>query len=83
VVYTLVYTKRAVQDIELLDSLAKKRLEKKLLLLKEDPVGRSKKLVNSDLGTYRYRVGDYRIIFDLVKDQIVVLRVGHRREVYR
>ena len=81
--FTLVYTKRAVQDIEQLDALAKKRLEKKLLLLKEDPMGRSKKLVNSELGTYRYRIGDYRVVFDIHGERIVVLRVGHRREIYR
>ena len=34
---------------------------------------------------WRYRVGDYRIICDLQKQRLVVLviDVGHRREVYR
>jgi mRNA interferase RelE/StbE len=35
------------------------------------------------LGPYRFRIGDYRVIFDLVDDEIVVLRVGHRREIYK
>ncbi|WP_236690203.1 type II toxin-antitoxin system RelE family toxin [Corynebacterium mustelae] len=36
-------------------------------------------------GEYRIRVGSYRIIYD-IQDQeliILVLRVGHRREIYR
>lgn len=31
---------------------------------------------------FRVRVGDYRIIYLQLKDEIVVLMVGHRREVY-
>jgi mRNA interferase RelE/StbE len=81
--YSLVYTHSAAKDIAKLDSIAKKRLKKKLELLASDPHHYSKKLVNSCIGTYRYRVGDYRVIFDLDGDSIVVLRVGHRREIYR
>ena len=31
----------------------------------------------------RLRVGDWRIIFDLRRDEIIVLAIAHRREVYR
>ena len=36
-------------------------------------------------GTFRFRVGDWRVIYTLEDDLLVmlVLRVGHRREVYR
>ena len=36
-------------------------------------------------GEYRIRVGDYRIVYDIQDDELVilVLRIGHRREVYR
>jgi len=40
-------------------------------------------LINPEFGTYRFRIGDYRVIFDIEDDQIIVLRIGHRREVYR
>jgi len=29
------------------------------------------------------RLGDYRVIFDIEGEDIVILRVGHRRDVYR
>ena len=34
---------------------------------------------------YRIRVGDYRIVYDVMRDKLIVLviRIGHRREVYR
>lgn len=81
--YILVYAKIASKDIQKLDAVAKKRLKNKLELLVTDPLHYSKKLIHSDLGTYRYRVGDYRVIFDLQDDQIIILRVGHRREIYK
>lgn len=36
-------------------------------------------------GELRIRIGDYRVVYDVVDDELVVLilRVGHRREVYR
>ncbi|MDH4220892.1 MAG: type II toxin-antitoxin system RelE/ParE family toxin [Candidatus Aminicenantes bacterium] len=35
------------------------------------------------MGGYRFRIGDYRVIFDIEGNEIGVLRVGHRREIYR
>jgi len=81
--FTLVYTRRAVADIGKLDSLSRKRLGIKILELRKDPAGKSRKLMNARIGSYRYRIGDYRVIFDLVGMRVVVLRVGHRREIYR
>jgi mRNA interferase RelE/StbE len=40
-------------------------------------------MVDLSLGTYRFRIGDYRIIFDIEDEEIVILRVGHRKEIYR
>ena len=34
-------------------------------------------------GLRKYRVGDYRIIFSLIGDSVLVLRIRHRREVYK
>jgi len=35
------------------------------------------------LGSYRLRIGDYRVIFDIIGNDIVVLRIGHRKEIYK
>jgi len=34
-------------------------------------------------GLYKFRVGDYRVIYSLSADIVLVVRVAHRREVYR
>ncbi|MBI4677533.1 MAG: type II toxin-antitoxin system RelE/ParE family toxin [Elusimicrobia bacterium] len=81
--YELLYTRRALRDVDCLDPVARKRLARRLEALRLDPLGLSQKLVNSKIGQYRCRFGDYRVVFDLHGRGIVVLRVGHRREIYR
>jgi mRNA interferase RelE/StbE len=81
--YTLIYTQRAERDIAGLDSKTKERIDKTLLRYKEEPLRYAEKLSDPILGTYRFRIGDYRVIFDLEGNEIVVLRVGHRKEIYK
>ncbi|MCK4620862.1 MAG: type II toxin-antitoxin system RelE/ParE family toxin [Desulfuromonadales bacterium] len=57
--------------------------EKTLLRFEADPLRYAKGLTNAVLGTYRFRIGDYRVVFDLEGDEIVLLRVGHRRDIYK
>lgn len=49
-----------------------------------DPRQHGKGLTANRSGQWRYRVGDYRIIADIQDDKIVILilTIGHRREVY-
>jgi len=41
------------------------------------------KLTNPKIGTYRFKIGDYRVVFDLDDKTIVVLRIGHRKSIYK
>lgn len=83
--YTYVITKQAAKDIEKLSPAIKKRIKAKLqyFITQKDPLHSAKLLTDSKLGTYRWRVGDYRIIFDIDCENIVLLRIRHRRDVYK
>ena len=81
--FRLVYTKRAVKDIRSLDNNVRKRIEKTLIRHREDPLKKAEKLTDFAFGTYKFRIGDYRVIFDIENKDIVVLRVGHRKEIYK
>lgn len=63
-----------------------KRLDQTLLALAENPVpvGR-KQLAGEDPSLYRVRVGDYRILYQIEGDVLVILvvHIGHRKDVYR
>ena len=81
--YTLVYTNRAYRDIQRLGPQLKRRIERTLKRYEEDPMKYAEKLSDPKLGTYRFRMGHYRVIFDIEGNDIVVLRVGHRKDIYR
>ena len=34
-------------------------------------------------GCYRYRFGDYRVIYSIVNQEILILRIGHRKDIYK
>ncbi len=81
--YKLVYTRRDEKDIKKLDPTVKRSIGKSFLKLQDNPIQYSEKLTDPRIGTYRFRTGDYRVIFDIEDKDIVILRVGHRRDIYR
>lgn len=81
--FRIVYTRSAVKDIEKLDRVVKKQIKKKIEAYSKKPLSHSRKLIDPKIGSYRWRIGSYRIVFDVKGKTIVVLRVGHRREIYR
>ena len=89
-VYSLVYTDQAEKDLARLDrSLAVRILKKVDSFVKlSNPFVKAKSLRGFEMPTYRFRVGDYRVVFR--KDEknnclvvLIVLRVAHRKEVYK
>lgn len=70
---------------------AKLDIDTRLTILKKlrffisspDPLVFAKRLKHFEGGQYRFRIGQYRIVFDVREDTILVLSVGHRREIYK
>ncbi len=79
------FTERALKDLKSLDTVAQKQIMKKLrfYVSSPKPLGYAKRLTDSQDGEYRFRVGTYRIVFDLNNNLITILRIQHRRDVYR
>jgi len=83
--YRVEISKSAAKDLRGLDRKWIPRIVASIESLESDarPSG-CKKLVGSD-HTYRIRIGDYRVVYDIHDDKLIVLvvRVRHRRDVYR
>lgn len=75
-------------DLKELDKKAARRILNKVdfYCLQSNPLQYAKKLINFPFGNYRFRVGDYRVIFDLDNKGniiiLIILTVRHRREAY-
>jgi mRNA interferase RelE/StbE len=83
--YTVVYKKTAVKDIEKLTPQVKKRIKAKLEFFYQQsgPLVFAQALSKPTDAQYRFRIGNYRVLFDADEDALVILRIQHRREVYR
>lgn len=78
-------TKTARADLEELSLAVRERIGKKLkyFIETDEPLKYAERLTGRRDGDYRFRVGDYRIIFIFDGKTIYILRIQHRREVYR
>ena len=83
--YKVLFTKEAQVDVAKQSATIRRQLYKKLIHFAslDDIKTVAKKLHNYDAGEYRLRVGNFRIIFDLNKHALVILRIQHRKDVYR
>lgn len=81
--HEIVFTKPAERDFEQLPQDVRERIDKKLFSLAQDPLRPGVEKIGDN--TFRARVGDYRILFGFEKNNIVILviRIRHRKEVYR
>ncbi len=81
--YKIIYKSSVERDLK---KLAKAETVKVLSKIENDLSNNPEKgepLKGNFQGLYRYRIGDYRVIYTKTVDGILVLRVGHRRDVYK
>ncbi|MBM4177534.1 type II toxin-antitoxin system RelE/ParE family toxin [Candidatus Gribaldobacteria bacterium] len=79
------FKSKAAKEIEKLSSKTRKRILEKLKFFADqgDPLRFAEKLTDFNFGEYRFRIGDYRILFDVEKTKIIILKVGHRKDIYK
>jgi len=82
-VYEIILTNQAIKDLKSIQAAAKQRIASKLQQYARDPKQYARKLINSRLGDYRFRMGEYRVIFDIEDHQLIILRIGLRKDIYR
>ena len=80
--YEVLFSDLALKQLKKLDEDIRRRIIATLERIRIRPEAYLRKLVGDD--GYRLRVGDYRVIVDLDKEKLIilVLRIGHRRNVY-
>jgi mRNA interferase RelE/StbE len=84
VTYAIEVARAAARQLGKLDPPVRRRIQAAVELLAEDPrPPGAKKLVGGD-GEWRVRTGDYRIVYEIHDDVLLVLVValGHRRDIY-
>ncbi len=83
--YKYYFKKQALNDIRKLPKDIQKRIIYKLdyYISTDKPLSFVERLINNELGEYRFRIGDYRVIFDVEDEELIILTLDHRREIYK
>ena len=85
VTYRIELTPAANRELRKLPAEARRRVSRRIDGLASEPRPAGvEKLAGAD-GLYRVRVGDYRVVYTIADEVliVVVVRIGHRRDVYR
>ncbi len=83
--YQIELTKSAAKQLNKLPSNIKECIDARILDLAIKPRPDGVKKIKCDENSYRIRVGDYRIIYEIYDDILLisVVRVGHRSKIYK
>lgn len=83
--YRIEFTPRADRQFRSLPAAVQKRLGKRIDKLAQNPRPRGVEKLEGEIGLLRLRVGRYRVIYTVQDERLLVLvvKIGHRRDVYR
>ena len=81
--YNITYKKSVAKDLKRIDKQNAKRILDKIDEELVEAPERFPALTGTFAGLRKFRVGDYRIIFAIMDDNVLILRVQHRKDVYR
>ena len=83
--YRYEFTPKSLKQLLKLDKQIQFRIIKKLdqYCSELDPLVHADPITDPELGEYRFRIGDYRVVFDIQGELITIHRVGDRKNVYR
>lgn len=83
--YKIVYTKAALKAIRQIPKSYIKSIVEHISELEANPHPHGSILLEGSKDKYRIRVGMYRIIYAVMDDELVIeiIKIGHRKDVYR
>lgn len=80
--YNIEFKPRAIKDLKALTLREREKIVAKVEALQTNLAGDVKRRTNFT-PEYRLRVGDYRVLFEIEGENLVIYRVMHRGEAYR
>ncbi len=83
--YEIEISQTAEKQLKKLPSADQRRVGTAMLALREDPFPRGARKLSGYEDVFRIRVGRYRVLYSVSESTriIIVLKVGHRKDIYR
>lgn len=81
----VIFSESAFRQLSKFEKTVQKRIINKLdfFLSQDNPLDFAERLIDHQFGDWRFRVGDHRILFDVEKDRIIILRIKDRKDSYK
>ena len=79
--YQVQFNQKAIKDFKRLSPDIQKRVNSKIMTMQDNLQGDIKKLTNFE-PQYRLRVGDYRVLFEIEANNLIIHRIKHRKNAY-
>lgn len=84
--YSIIFKRQAIKQMGEIPKKLRDTINEKIVQLAKSPrTNQEVKKLQGEEGLYRLRVGDYRVVYQLIDDELVILvvKVKHRKDVYR
>jgi mRNA interferase RelE/StbE len=83
--YGVIFARSARRELEVLDAAIARRVISRIEGLTQNPRPSGSRKLHGEQNLWRIRIGDYRVVYNVDERQRIVdiLRIRHRREVYR
>ena len=83
--YRIEFTPAAARQLRKLTPEVRKRVSARIDALASDPRPAGTEKLGAEDGLYRVRAGDYRIVYTVADDVVlvVIVKIGHRADIYK
>lgn len=84
-IYKIEFTKVAAKELECLPKEDVNKIARKIEKLASDPFPLGHEKLKGSEDIYRIRQGDYRILYSIFEKKLIILilKLGHRKDIYR
>jgi len=82
--FTIEFSNQSKKFLKKSDNLLAERIFQKIVLLKDDPVPHTAKKIVEEERTFRIRIGDYRVLYEIIYDKKIILidKIDKRSRAY-
>ena len=82
-VYNITFKKSVAKDLKKIDRSEADRILKKITSELSKKADELPELKGQFAGLRKYRIGNYRIVYAIINDSVIILRIKHRKDVYK
>jgi mRNA interferase RelE/StbE len=81
--YKIAFKKSVLRDLKKIDKVQAERILTRIEEHLPDKADSFPSLTGKFAGLRKFRVGDYRVIYTIIEDTALILRISHRRQAYK